>query len=78
MQRHGRKSQIILELTVSWGIALALGLVMPYPLWQSTGQTGAAVVILAYATAVTAFVTLRRLPQRVEIAAVTQALPDIS
>jgi hypothetical protein len=74
MQRHGRTSQIILELTVAWGIAVALALTLPFAVWQSLGQTGAALAVLTYATAITALVSLRRRPQPVEMATIVLPL----
>jgi hypothetical protein len=76
MQRHGRTSQTFREPTDAWGISLALALALPFCVWLSVGQAGAALAVLAYATAITSFVSLRRRPQRVEIAAIAQPLRE--
>jgi hypothetical protein len=76
MQRQGRIFQVFLDLSVAWGVALALALALPYSVWQSIGQTGAALVLLTYAITVTAFVTLRHRRHRIEVAGATEPLRE--
>jgi hypothetical protein len=77
MQRHGRISQILLELTLALGIGLIVTVLAPWSSWQTLGQTGASIAGLVYAAVVSAFVALRprplRLPSRKRSAALIQA-----